>query len=264
MNHTHKIQAYFDSSDQEWEQKYEGGGMEAAIYEDRQHASMRLIKSHVPRGGRVLELGCGTGILGALLSDAGFDVVASDFSLRMLGKARRRIGNDKVVAADVNHLPFMPGTFDAVVLIGVVAYLEDLPGALSGVADVLKPGGVMVVSSANRNMLLNSVSRKLTAPFRRMISKPAVRDPNRQFFRETNRYYTASEFNSQVAETGFELVDRETVGFGRLKFGSATIFPHRFNIFLSRGLSRLARRRVFSKLSDYAFNNIACFRTQTA
>jgi SAM-dependent methyltransferase len=106
----------------------------------------------VARGGRVLELGCGTGRVTIPLARAGAaEVIGIDRSAAMLGRGRsrlRRAGLSKVglVRGDIRHLPFAGGSFDTVLApYGVLQSLlreKDLVDTLRAVADLLPPGGV--------------------------------------------------------------------------------------------------------------------------
>jgi demethylmenaquinone methyltransferase/2-methoxy-6-polyprenyl-1,4-benzoquinol methylase len=93
------------------------------------------------RGGRALDLGCGTGRLGLLLSDRA-SVVGVDVSAGMLREARRVSGERLLlVSASAFELPFGPATFDAVVSGFVLRNLEDLRAAFVECARVLASGG---------------------------------------------------------------------------------------------------------------------------
>jgi demethylmenaquinone methyltransferase / 2-methoxy-6-polyprenyl-1,4-benzoquinol methylase len=94
----------------------------------------------VPAGGRVLDLGCGTGNLGALLPRNAM-VVGVDLSYRMLVAARRQTGRHVVpVRASAFGLPFGDRTFDASVSGFLLRNLDDLPVAFGELARVLVPG----------------------------------------------------------------------------------------------------------------------------
>lgn len=76
----------------------------------------------VPRGGRVLDLPCGTGRLLPLLTKLGFDVVSADASSHMVGLARESARaaslparDDSFLVAGVPKTPFADDSFDAVV-----------------------------------------------------------------------------------------------------------------------------------------------------
>src|SRR5215510_1840733 len=102
-------------------------------------------------GGRVLELGCGTGRISLPLAKAGVDLVGIDRSAPMLARARTRIRRAKLadhlqlIRGDIRFLPFTQPTFDMVMApYGVLQSLlreRDLAATLQEVRRVLRPGG---------------------------------------------------------------------------------------------------------------------------
>ena len=97
-------------------------------------------------GERVLDIGCGPGLLACELGKrvgARGKVHAIDLSEPMLGLARTRCaGNDRIriQRADAAALPFADGEADAAVITQVYEYLPDVALALKELARVLKPG----------------------------------------------------------------------------------------------------------------------------
>ncbi len=99
------------------------------------------------RGGLVVELGCGSGLLTRHLLEAGHRVVATDASPAMVALAR-----ETAPGAEVRPL-FLPDepvpACDAVVSVGhVLNYLRDEPAverALIATAEALRPGGVLAL-----------------------------------------------------------------------------------------------------------------------
>jgi ubiquinone/menaquinone biosynthesis C-methylase UbiE len=103
-------------------------------------------------GGRVLELGCGTGRVSLPLARDGVRLVGVDRSPAMLAFARRRVRRGhlqrrlRLVQADIRHLPFPTGESFALVMApyGILQSLlreHDLTRTLSDVHRVLEPGG---------------------------------------------------------------------------------------------------------------------------
>jgi demethylmenaquinone methyltransferase / 2-methoxy-6-polyprenyl-1,4-benzoquinol methylase len=92
-------------------------------------------------GMRVLDLGCGTGRLGARLSPR-HRVIGLDVSGPMLAEARRQSpGWLGLVQGSAFRLPFRDASFDGSASAFVLRNLDDLPKALSELARVVAPGG---------------------------------------------------------------------------------------------------------------------------
>lgn len=109
---------------------------------------LQLLEPARERGGLVLELGCGSGLLTKELVDAGHRVVATDASPAMLDLARRHAPG--TVETRQITLPDDPlPEADAVVSIGhVLSYLPDedaLERALLAVARAVRPGGLFAI-----------------------------------------------------------------------------------------------------------------------
>jgi SAM-dependent methyltransferase len=103
------------------------------------------------RGGAVLEIGCGSGLLTRHLVAAGHRVIATDSSPAMLELARAAVpGAEEIRALVLPGDPVPP--VDAIVGVGhVMNYLPDLDGIHSGLdalADALRPGGVLALDLA--------------------------------------------------------------------------------------------------------------------
>jgi len=92
-------------------------------------------------GDRVLDLGCGTGKLGALVASR-CRVVGIDVSREMLQLAHRTNGERvRYVQGSAFNLPFRSGSFDAGLSGFVLRNLEDLPAAFEELARILRSGG---------------------------------------------------------------------------------------------------------------------------
>jgi SAM-dependent methyltransferase len=98
------------------------------------------------RGGLVLEIGCGSGLLTKHLVDAGHRVLATDASPAMLELARRHVPDAGAIR--LLRLPDDPvPEADAIVSVGhPLSYLDDedqLDRALAALARALRPGGIL-------------------------------------------------------------------------------------------------------------------------
>ena len=111
----------------------------------------------LPRSGRILEVGCGTGGLLASAARLGLEIEGVDIALRWLVVARRRLDDRGVsvplLAASADRLPYADASFDCVVADSLMEHLDDPASAVVEWARVLRPGGSLLVWSPNRHAL---------------------------------------------------------------------------------------------------------------
>lgn len=105
----------------------------------------------------ILDVGCGDGAATALM--AGLDprnhVVGVDWSARAVRMAREN-GFD-IVRGGVDGLPFASGSADVVIMSELIEHLVDTDAALGEVRRVLRPGGVLLLSTPNLAAWYNRV-----------------------------------------------------------------------------------------------------------
>ncbi len=109
------------------------------------HGEASFVDALLAPGSRVLDAGCGTGRIAVELHRRGHDVVGVDNDASMLAVARAHPGPDWQLADLLGFSAAEP--FDLVLLAGnVVVYLEPgtEPDVLTGLAGLLRPGGLMV------------------------------------------------------------------------------------------------------------------------
>lgn len=94
------------------------------------------------KGKRVLDLGCGNGLLTQKLVELGAQVTGVDASAEMLALAQENCPQAQLVQADATALSFQE-PFDAVFSNAVFHWVDDQDALLSGVRACLKPGGVL-------------------------------------------------------------------------------------------------------------------------
>jgi SAM-dependent methyltransferase len=101
--------------------------------------------SNLPTGGRALDLATGLGAGAAVLAERG-SVLAVDVDRDALARARERYGTRvEFVEADAFALDLEPASFDLVVSVHTMEYVEDDAGFLARIARWLKPDGTLVL-----------------------------------------------------------------------------------------------------------------------
>lgn len=107
-------------------------------------------------GGRVLDAGCGQGLLLQMIRrrHASASLAGCDISPRLCEMARTNAPDAEVRVADATRLePYADEEFDFVFLTGSLEHMVDHLGALKAVHRVLRTGGVVVVAVPNRAWL---------------------------------------------------------------------------------------------------------------
>ena len=107
------------------------------------------------RDARVLDVGCGGGLLSEALAGEGAVVTAIDLSPELL-KVARLHGLETGVSVDYRQQPVealateAPGSFDAVTCMEMVEHVPDPAAIIRACAELLRPGGRLYLSTLNR------------------------------------------------------------------------------------------------------------------
>ena len=101
-------------------------------------------------GRDVLEAGCGEGYGADLIADVARRVVAVDYDESAVAHVRNRYPRVEVLQANLTELPLPDASADVVVNFQVIEHLWDQGQFVRECARVLRPSGVLMVSTPNR------------------------------------------------------------------------------------------------------------------
>ncbi|TYC48671.1 methyltransferase domain-containing protein [Rhodobacterales bacterium] len=108
--------------------------------------AVALLSGHLQPGARVLDVGCGTGLVSeALKRQANYRIDGLDISPASLKRAGERSTYEDLVCHDLQKLPLPveSDAYDAAISVGVLTYIEDAPDLLRDLCRTVRSDGVI-------------------------------------------------------------------------------------------------------------------------
>jgi S-adenosylmethionine-dependent methyltransferase len=161
----------------------------------------------------VVDAGGGTGQLAVPLARLGYHVTVVDTSAAMLATCAQRAAEDPALAArvatvqgDVVDVAALlgPASQDAALCHEVVTCVDDPAAVLGALAGVLRPGGVLSLTFANRDWLVLRAGRRGDYPGALRLLDDVQADPGPQP-PSSHRAATVAELDAHLAKAGFEV-----------------------------------------------------------
>ena len=185
----------------------------------------RLLDRAIPGDARILEIGCGTGQMSLYLARAERLVIGADLtlaSLELAAAAARRLRLDRVlfVETDLHRPGVRAGSFDVVYSSGVLHHTPNPRAAFARIAQLARPGGMIVLGLYNAIARIPLRLRRLVArlsnyqliPFDPVLrdrrNEPARREAwlRDQYQHPEEHRHTLAEVQCWFAENGVEYV----------------------------------------------------------
>lgn len=143
MRKTDEIRDVYDRIADDYKVKRENP--ETATWNDLLEApAIDSVLEPIVKGRRVLDLGCGYGLVTQKIFKWGGHAVGVDISENMIALARQENPEVEFRVGQLNHLPFDDQTFDIVASSLVMHYVKELGPGFAEVARILRPGGDFV------------------------------------------------------------------------------------------------------------------------
>ncbi|HTV17366.1 MAG TPA: class I SAM-dependent methyltransferase [Polyangiaceae bacterium] len=108
-----------------------------------------LVEAYRSERGRLLDVGCASGLFVAAAHGRGWQARGADASRWMVERARERSPGARFDVGTLESLELEPESLDVVTLFDVLEHVDDPRAALARVARWLRPGGLLVLSVPN-------------------------------------------------------------------------------------------------------------------
>ena len=172
----------------------------------------RDASAHRPLEGlRVLDIGCGGGLLSEPMARLGATVVGADASERNIGIASTHAAQSGVDvdyrAVTAEELAAAGEKFDIILNMEVVEHVADVEFFISTCASMVKPGGMMFIATINRTMKAMALAIVGAEYVLRWLPKGT-----HQF----EKLVRPEELEKPVLESGMQIVERKGVFFNPL------------------------------------------------
>jgi len=152
-DHLHRVKDFHDADASRYRaDRYHSETCEGLAYVTRRQIVLAMADVEP---GRVLDVGCGPGILTRDLLKKGHEVYSADLSIGMIREARRAACAAEgsvlphFIVSDASRICVSTDRMDMVLSIGLMCYVKDHRGVLSEILRVLRPGGVAVIQVNN-------------------------------------------------------------------------------------------------------------------
>jgi cyclopropane fatty-acyl-phospholipid synthase-like methyltransferase len=110
---------------------------------------LRTFAADLPRGSRILDIGCGNGVPATQELALKHAVTGVDISGEQIARARRNVPTATFICGDARHVDLPLGAFDAIVALYLIDNIarEDYPAFFRRLAQLLRPNGRVLLSA---------------------------------------------------------------------------------------------------------------------
>lgn len=203
----------------------------------------------LPSGARVLDLGCGNGIITEALGKAGFQVTGLEPSSEAIRRARHEHGHENVeyLQGELGDQTFPTRGFDAIVCSEVLEHVPDPIALLNQMQPLIRPGGRLILTVPNgrgprellvtrpvQALICNPVGKRLISWSKKLLGYSGTTVQSDAEDLTHLHFFTVSRLRRMAASTGFHVEEIVAANF------LEQVFP----------FSLLTRRSIFLQKLD--------------
>jgi len=168
----------------------------------------KWINQQIERHSRVLEIGCGRGLLLSSLSQRGHECHGTERSELAARRALRQVGI-KIQVGALDKCHFQRDYFDLVILWHVLEHLENPAETLALAGELLRVGGLLILEVPNLISLQSRLSGRHWFHL----------DLERHLF-----HFSTTGLKSLLETTGFDVIEKRTFSWEQCPFGALQSF----------------------------------------
>ncbi len=245
----HYVKNYFDEYSSQYHQDHYVKKKPPSIYPVltvRLNYMAAMLADFTP-GGKVIDIGCGTGEMLEVLRAHQLQAFGLDFSFKML----EAIANSSLeysfplINGEIEALPFHEESFDGVICAGVIEYLNEDQKALKEIARILKPGGFAIITLSNRlspaRILEPVVHSLLGQKIKRWIKKVLFKKQTMLY--PPFRTHIPGRFDKKAQDAGLKLVEHNFFHFSPVPWPLNRLVP-RFYVRTGLKMEKLSRSKL--------------------
>ncbi|MCK9593299.1 MAG: class I SAM-dependent methyltransferase [Methanoregula sp.] len=199
-----KIQEHYDTIADVYDHHYD---------QHRGRSYHKHISTHImnalPHGGKLLDIGCGTGLFVDRYIKSGGSAIGLDISRKMIEQARRRCRTCDYTIGIGEKIPFCDNSFDAISSLLVFSYVKDPRSMMSEAYRVLKPGGSIALCTLGKKLLTRGIPAIYHIGEKINVKHVVMKD-----FGE--HYYDEVEMNELFTKAGFSDIQVKWCSFAHI------------------------------------------------
>ncbi len=185
------------------------------------------VLKYMPKNGKILEAGCGSGRYVIYLSRKGFDITGIELGNEIVQAVNRIIPEADIRQGDILHIPFDDNSLHGIISLGVIEHFTEGPHeALQEMYRVLKPNHYAIITVPSFNYIrrtkwllgippLNSQFISWASFAAKKMRRKKMRYSNLPYKEKKQvipeiffeYYFTQQEFEKELKRAGFEIVE---------------------------------------------------------
>ena len=273
------VRSFFNRTSERWDNLYSGESFINLHMSERKKIVLDLVEEY-SNGNRlkILDLGCGSGILTKELVNRGHAVSGADIAEEMITLLNRSLSKDiarnykGAVICDAGNISFAKSSFDVVLCIGLLQYQLRDDKILREIARVLSEDGICIVTFPNLLRLnyffdplfyfkyIFRLTKKELSKIKKFFNKgPKIATLSGSFqdYYPYDKKYYFSNIKKMISENQLYMKKVVPFGYGPFTVLNKQLFPDSLSFSINMSINRFASKSKL-RLFNYIANRWVC------